>query len=338
MLVTGHTGFKGSWLTAALVRAGAVVTGLALAPQGEINLFSLLRLDGEIDSRIGDICDLSATVRVIRDANPEFAFHLAAQSLVRAGYDHPLDTYRTNVMGTLHVLEALRGVAGVRACVVVTSDKCYRNDERDVPFVESDALGGEDPYSSSKAAAEIVTHAYRASYEIAGGRVATGRAGNVIGGGDWASERLVPDIVSAARAGEAPVLRYPASVRPWQHVLEPLAGYVLLAQRLADDAGLAGGWNFGPGAPLHLTVAELTEALLTALGRPPRWSLAGEPQPREARVLRLDSHKARTMLGWRTRLDDREMLEWTARWYRAWMLGEDVRALTYAQIEEYANR
>jgi len=334
ILITGHTGFKGSWLVAMLRAAGADIAGLALEPQTSPNLFTLLELEREIDSRIVDVRDLELVRKTVFETKPEIVFHLAAQALVRAGYDSPVETFATNVMGTANLLEALRDAEGLRAVVVVTSDKCYKNREWLWGYREDEMLGGEDPYSSSKAAAELVTHAYRRSFFAHGARIATARAGNVIGGGDWATDRLVPDVINASLRGEPPALRSPHSVRPWQHVVEPLAGYMTLAEKLLESAEFADAWNFGPVGEQHVTVAGLAQALLTAMGRPPDW-VAGEQGPHEAKLLRLDATKARTLLGWRSKLDDAAAVAWTAAWYRAWHEGENVRALTLSQIEEY---
>ena len=335
VLITGHTGFKGAWLATLLVEAGAEVHGVALPPAQPTNAFTLLGLQERMHSTIADIRDAHAVRAVVGRGDPEFVFHLAAQSLVRDGYRHPVETFETNVLGTVHVLEALRRTS-TRGIVVVTSDKCYRNQERREGYREDEPLGGDDPYSSSKAAAELVTHAYRMSFSDLP-PTATARAGNVIGGGDWSRDRLVPDIVEAARAGRPPALRYPDSVRPWQHVLESLCGYLALAERLAENPSAAGAWNFGPpdeGA----TVAELTESLLRALGRPPAWERVEGVSEHEAALLHVESTKARTHLGWSSKLNVKETIDWTAQWYRAWSAGLDMRATTLRQIEDYLKR
>lgn len=335
VLITGHTGFKGAWLATLLTDAGADVYGLSLPPVQPTSAYDLLGVHKRTNSTLADIRDRQALRDVVGRADPEIVFHLAAQALVRDGYRHPVETFETNVLGTVNLLEALRG-RSTRAIVVVTSDKCYRNRERHEGYREDDPLGGDDPYSSSKAAAELVAHAYRSSYPDLP-PVATARAGNVIGGGDWSRDRLVPDIVQAALEQRPPILRYPQSVRPWQHVLESLSGYLALAERLVEDPHAASAWNFGPPQE-GATVAELTEYLLRALGRPTVWQRAGDPTDHEAALLHVDSTKARTELGWSNRLDVHETIEWTAKWYRAWIRGEDMREATSAQIEDYFQR
>jgi CDP-glucose 4,6-dehydratase len=338
VLVTGHTGFKGAWLCMMLLRLGAKICGIALAPSTQPSLFELLALERDIDSRECDVRDPAAVDRAIETAQPDVVFHLAAQALVRPGYERPVETFATNVLGTAHVLESLRRRAEPCAAVVVTSDKCYLNREWLWAYRENEALGGNDPYSASKAAAEHVAHAYAASYGGDALRIATARAGNVIGGGDWAEDRLVPDVVRAAIAGQRPILRYPDAVRPWQHVLEPLAGYLLLAQQLVQRNVRGGAWNFGPSGDLHLRVAEIAETLLRSLGREPAWDRDPGAQPHEAQLLHVDSAKARAELGWRPQLNEQEMIGWTAAWYAAWNAGEDVRAMTNRQIDEHAAR
>ncbi len=335
VLITGHTGFKGAWLASLCIEAGADVYGLGLPPVQPTNAFSLLGVQARMRSTIADLRDPLAVRRVVDEADPEFVFHLAAQALVGEGYRNPVETFETNVLGTVHLLQALRG-RSTRGLVVVTSDKCYRNYERREGYREDEALGGDDPYSSSKAAAELVTHAYRASFDDLP-PTATARAGNVIGGGDWSRDRLVPDIVQAALRGRPPVLRYPHSVRPWQHVLESLAGYMTLAERLPRDPRAASAWNFGP-LDAGASVAELTENMLRALGRPPVWEEAVEAAEHEAALLHVDSTKARTHLGWASKMTVRETIVWTADWYRAWIAGHDMRAMTLRQIEDYLKR
>jgi CDP-glucose 4,6-dehydratase len=335
VLVTGHTGFKGAWLSLWLLRAGARLSGLALAPATRPNLFTLLDLEREMQSTVGDIRDFGSVVRCIDSSRPEVVFHLAAQAIVRASYAHPVETYATNVLGTAHVLEASR-TAGVERAIVVTSDKCYRNDERRRPFREGDPLGGEDPYSSSKAGAELVAHAYAASYGSETFRTASARAGNVIGGGDWSADRLVPDVLRSMKDERPLRLRYPHAVRPWQHVLEPVAGYVLLAE--AMDRGDFGAWNFGPLAEDHVTVEELARTLYDALGQPVNIEVDKSDHPHEAGQLHLDSTKAREELGWHGKLSAGEAIAWTAAWHRAVADGASPREITLHQIEEYATR
>lgn len=337
VLVTGHTGFKGAWLSLLLERLGAQVTGFALAPPTQPSLFELARVADGLVSLQGDIRDPAALRRAFDAAEPELVVHLAAQALVRESYREPVATYQTNVIGTVNLLEACRH-APVRAVVVVTSDKCYQNRGADAPYRESDALGGHDPYSSSKAAAELAAAAYRSAFFGASGpAVATVRAGNVIGGGDFAAERLVPDLVRGFIAREQPAIRNPAAVRPWQHVLDPLRGYLLLAERLlAGERAAARAWNFGPPPEDSRPVAWLAERALSLLGAPGPWLERPDPRFAEAATLRLDSRDARERLHWQPRLRIDAALEWTIDWYRDWHNGKDVRAVTLAQVERHA--
>jgi len=337
VFLTGHTGFKGSWLALWLGRLGAEVTGYALAPPTDPALFDLLDLqDRLVTHHQADIRDAERLRQVVRETQPEIVFHLAAQPLVRASYRSPIETCETNILGTAYLLEALRELDSVRAVVVVTSDKCYENREWLWPYRENEALGGHDPYSASKAAAEIVTAAYRRSFfDETGCAVATARAGNVIGGGDFAEDRLLPDLFRSQAAGEPLHLRYPEAVRPWQHVLEPLRGYLLLAERLWNvGADYSGAWNFGPEESDIRTVRHVVESLAQHLPGL-RWTQDDTPQPHEAGLLRLDSSQARLRLAWQPvwRLDT--ALEATAEWYLAWQSGQDLRALTEAQLQRY---
>ncbi len=339
ILITGHTGFKGSWLAEWLLGLGAIVSGYALEPPTLPSLFEELGLADRVDHVIGDVRDLAHLRTVLQDARPEFVFHLAAQPLVRLSYDEPVATYDTNVMGTVNLLEAVRACPSVRVVIVVTSDKCYENHETGQAYREGDAMGGYDPYSSSKGCAELVTAAYRRSFfgPDASASVATVRAGNVIGGGDWALDRIVPDCVRALEAGEAIVVRNPDSVRPWQHVLEPLAGYLHLASRMyAEGHALAGAWNFGPDEQSTVRVREVVESIIAGWGSG-SWigPESAEGQPHEARLLALDIKKAKTQLGWRPLYDARRTLGATASWYSARHTGAEVRALVDADIGAY---
>lgn len=337
VLVTGHTGFKGAWLGLWLERLGARVTGLALPPE-EPALFTSIDLASRIDSRIGDVRDDEAIRRALDVSEAEIVFHLAAQSLVHEGYREPVETYSTNVLGTVQLLEAVRRADSVSAVVVVTTDKCYENREWPWGYRESDRLGGKDPYSSSKACAELVTAAYRSSYFGDGSApaVATARAGNVIGGGDWSADRLIPDLMRGALDGSAVRIRRPRAIRPWQHVLEPLAGYLLLAERLvAGEPGSAGPWNFGPAESDSWTVGEIVERLAALWGDDLPWQLDDADHPAEAGLLTLDSSKVRRLLGWRPRLDLPTALEWVVEWYRAAADGGDLTQLSAAQIARY---
>ncbi|WP_346344746.1 CDP-glucose 4,6-dehydratase [Sphingomonas sp. dw_22] len=338
VLITGHTGFKGSWLSLWLHALGAEVTGFALAPPTRPSLFEQARIGDLITHVEGDVRDAAAVRAVVEATRPEAIFHLAAQPLVRASYDDPVGTYATNVMGTAHVLEAARQVPGVGAVVCVTSDKCYENREWVWPYRESDPMGGHDPYSSSKGAAELVIAAWRRSFfSEAGPLVASVRAGNVIGGGDWAEDRLIPDLVRAFEAGAAPLIRSPDAVRPWQHVLEALGGYLMIAERLLEgDSRFAEGWNFGPSDEDARPVSWIVERMRAAWGEGASNSLPDTgPRPHEAGLLRLDCSKARAALGWQPALRLEQALERVVAWHRAVAAGKDARRVTLAQIADY---
>jgi CDP-glucose 4,6-dehydratase len=338
VLVTGHTGFKGAWLSLWLGRLGARVSGLALAPETNPNLFDGAGLSGQIDSHIGDIRTLETVRGCFGATAPEIVIHMAAQALVRPSYRDPLGTYATNVMGTAHVLEAVRATPSVRAVVVVTSDKAYANREWPYGYRETEALGGHDPYSSSKACAELVTSAYRASFLAERDcRVATARAGNVIGGGDWSEDRLIPDIVQAFLGGRSVEIRAPHATRPWQHVLEPLSGYLRLAEALCDDDGaaVAEAWNFGPADEDCRPVGAIVETLAREWGDGAAWHLSEKTHPHEATFLKVDASKARAFLGWDRRLRLDAALAWTTAWHRAYAQGASALDLTLAQIGAY---
>jgi CDP-glucose 4,6-dehydratase len=343
VLVTGHTGFKGGWLALWLHRLGATVHGYALNPPTEPNLFEVAAIGAVLasDTR-ADLADLARLESAFSEAQPEVVFHLAAQPLVRASYRDPLGTLASNVMGTAHVLEAARAVHAVRALVLITTDKVYENREWAYPYREVDPLSGHDPYSASKAAAEIVAASYRSSFFTGEtghpARVATARAGNVIGGGDWASERLTPDCLRAFAKNEPVRLRFPQAVRPWQHVLEPLTGYLQLAQRLsaADGAKFAKAWNFGPDASGDATVGEIAETIARLWGEGARVECAPSTgNAHEAGLLRLDSTLARTELGWKPRWSLDQALTQTVAWYQAWTRGADMAAISLDQICAY---
>jgi CDP-glucose 4,6-dehydratase len=342
VFMTGHTGFKGGWLSLWLHALGAEVFGLALAPRVP-GIFAAARIAQSMGSATGDIRDAAIVSRTMAEARPQIVFHLAAQPLVRASYADPLETYATNVMGTAHVLEAARKCSSIEAIVVITTDKCYENEEWPWPYRESDRLGGRDPYSSSKACAELVSAAYARSFFTGseGGQrpaLATARAGNVIGGGDWQEDRLLPDLVRSLTGGSALVLRNPSAVRPWQHVLEPLHGYLMLAERLcAEDANrFAGPWNFGPDERDARTVGEVAERFLRAWGTSTRWQVDGSQREHESHLLRLDSSKARQSLGWTPALGLEEALGRTAEWYKRHHAGEDMRAHSLGEIDSYS--
>lgn len=339
VFLTGHTGFKGGWLAMCLSRLGAQVTGYALAPPTQPSLFEAARLHEVVDSLLGDVRDLDALRRAMGRAQPQVVFHLAAQSLVRASYADPVETYATNVMGTVNVLEAARGVQSLRVLVNVTSDKCYENREWLWGYREDEPMGGNDPYSSSKGCAELVTAAYRRSFHSSANPVAiaSARAGNVIGGGDWAADRLIPDVVRAVESGSPIALRNPEAIRPWQHVLEPLSGYLALAQAAwSQPLEFAGGWNFGPNDADARSVRWVVERLAHHWGNPVPWKADPGEHPHEARSLKLDSSKARSLLGWRPRWPLDRALALTADWYRACKGGEDARELMARQIRAHA--
>jgi CDP-glucose 4,6-dehydratase len=338
VLITGHTGFKGAWLSLWLIELGARVTGFALAPPTKPSLFELTRVGDRLKHVEGDIRDAAALVRAFRSAEPELVLHLAAQSLVRTSYREPVETYETNVIGTVNVLEACRAVPSIRAVLIVTSDKCYQHHPSGTPYREGDPLGGHDPYSSSKACAELVSAAYRQSYFSSPKTpvLATARAGNVIGGGDFAADRLIPDIVRTLESGEQLVVRNPRAVRPWQHVLEPLAGYLLLAERLCGNDRASGeAWNFGPRIDDSQTVEWVLGRALPLFGLPQKWKVQPQPALPEAALLTIDSSKAQARLGWSPRLGIDTALEWTARWYTACRQGSNPQAVTLEQIREY---
>lgn len=342
VLVTGHTGFKGGWLTLWLGHMGAKVGGLALPPDTEPDLYAVARVADGVASMIGDVRDARLVEEVVAAHRPEVVFHLAAQARVLEGYRAPAETYATNVLGTVHVLEAVRRAGGVRAVVVVTSDKCYANREWPWGYRERDPLGGFDPYSSSKACAELAAAAWRDSYfsESAPGgpgpAVATARAGNVVGGGDWSEGRLLPDLVRAAASRQAPRLRHPDAVRPWQHVLDPLNGYLVLAERLlSDGAAYAEAWNFGPADADTLPVRAVAARVGAAWDGAPGWAADSAPRPHEAETLRLESAKARSRLGWRPRRSAEQGIDLAVEWYRAHLRGAEMRKHTLEQIEAF---
>jgi CDP-glucose 4,6-dehydratase len=341
VFLTGHTGFKGGWLALWLAKLGARVRGYALDPCTEPNLFQVAKVGEAVEDIRGDILDRTRLEASLVEFAPEVVFHLAAQPLVRRSYADPLGTYATNVMGTAHILEAVRRSASVRAVVAVTTDKCYENQEWVWPYRETDPLGGHDPYSSSKACAELVSASYRSSFfpveSLSDHRVAlaTARAGNVIGGGDWSEDRLVPDLIRGFVKNEPVSIRRPKAIRPWQHVLEPLRGYMQLAERLLEQKSqFATAFNFGPEEnawPVERIAAKMAQAW----GGGARWANDEEPGVHEAGSLRLDSSKARAELGWRTPLGMDRALEWTIDWYRAWHRGQEMRPVTLEQIDRY---
>jgi CDP-glucose 4,6-dehydratase len=336
VLVTGHTGFKGTWLTLWLLQLGAHVIGLSAASPSAPSLYELARVERDVEDFDGDIRDAERVARVVAESRPEVVLHMAAQALVRRSFEDPRETYEINAMGTVNLLDAVRRHGkSVRAVVVVTSDKCYENREWEWGYREDEPLGGFDPYSSSKGCAELVTSAFRSSFfaDPDGPRVASARAGNVIGGGDWGADRLVPDLMRAALADEELRVRNPNAVRPWQHVLNPLSGYLLLAQALHEDAGAATAWNFGPAERDARSVGWLVERLAEQWPGGLSWSLDDGPHPHEARYLKLDSSRARTRLGWRPPVELADALASIVAWYRALQERQDMREVTLAQIE-----
>jgi CDP-glucose 4,6-dehydratase len=334
VLLTGHTGFKGSWLHLWLCRMGAEVTGYALAPAAEPNLWNLI--GGEGRSVIGDIRDTRRVAQVMAETSPNVVIHMAAQALVRESYRDPLETFGTNVMGTASVLQACRGARDLQCVVVVTSDKVYENHGIGRPFNEGDRLGGHDPYSNSKACAELLTGSFRDSFFKDGPPLATARAGNVVGGGDWSADRLIPDCIRALQTGAPVTLRYPDAVRPWQYVLEPLSGYLSLAEALVNTPAAAPrAVNFGPDPASFRSVREVVDAFSNRFAGKPGWRRDPGEHPPEAQALTLSSVLAGRSLGWRPSLGVEETLSWTAEWYAAFTAGENMVAVSETQLTRY---
>jgi CDP-glucose 4,6-dehydratase len=335
VLVTGHTGFKGAWLCEWLLGLGAEVHGLALAPDTTPDLFDRLALSSRLHHRLADVRDLPAVRAIVNEVRPDFVFHLAAQALVRRGYVEPVETFGSNVMGTVHILEALRNADHPCVAICVTTDKVYENRESQRAYHEADPLGGREPYGASKAAAEMVISAYRHSFGAGKLRVASARAGNVLGGGDWAEHRIVPDCIRALEAGEAIRVRHPGSTRPWQHVMEPLSGYLWLALRLREDPSLADAFNFGPNQEADRTVRALVEEILRHF--PGSWVDASDPTaPHEASLLDLSIERALERLGWRPVWDFARTVAETVQWYRT-ATSADSQTETRRQIECYCS-
>jgi CDP-glucose 4,6-dehydratase len=344
VLITGHTGFKGSWLATWVSDLGAIVHGVALPPPTQPSAFEALGLERHLTHQIGDIRELPVLEEALARSQPEVVFHLAAQPFVRLSYRDPVVTFQTNVMGTVNVLEAVRRAGCVKVVVVVTSDKCYENREWPWGYRENDPLGGRDPYSASKACAEIVTSSYRSSFLTASSTpptvLASARAGNVVGGGDWGEDRIVPDAIRAFVAGVPLRVRNPDAVRPWQHVLDPLRGYLMLAERgLAGDSSVAEAWNFGPDEGAGVTVAALADALIDRWGNNASWSAdAAGGNPHEAHSLTISAAKAQAHLGWRPRVPFGTSLDLAVEWYRAHHEGagpDDMYALTTRQLAQF---
>jgi CDP-glucose 4,6-dehydratase len=340
VFLTGHTGFKGSWLSLWLSSMGAKVTGYALAPNTTPNLFEVLAIDCLIEkSHIADIRNLEGLQKTMSEAKPDVVIHMAAQPLVRYSYVNPVETYATNVMGTVHVLEGARTIDSVRATVVVTTDKCYENKEWLWGYRENEPMGGFDPYSNSKGCAELVTSAYRQSYfsdSNSTNKIASARAGNVIGGGDWSEDRLIPDAIKAFEANKPLMIRNPLATRPWQHVLEPLSGYLILAQALYEQgSSFASGWNFGPRDEDTRAVQEVVDLLISGWGNSARWEKEGSEQPHEANLLKLDCSKARTQLGWIPQWNLETATQKIVEWQKAYQVKENMQELSLAQINHY---
>ena len=337
VFVTGHTGFKGSWLCELLLLAGADVTGYALPPE-EPGLYQINGLEGRMRSNYGDIRDLDRLWSAFASARPELVFHLAAQPIVRESYRDPVGTYSANVMGTVHILECVRRLGTVRSVLNVTTDKVYENRRWSWGYRETDRLGGFDPYASSKACSELVTDSYRSSFLAEQGTaVSTARAGNVIGGGDFSADRIIPDCVRAVQAGRPVQLRNPSSVRPYQHVLEPLCAYLLIARRQWEDRSLAGCYNVGPDSRDCLTTGELAELFCGMWGEDARWEHVGQEGPHEDTVLRLDCSKIRSTLGWRPKWDAPRAVQETVLWTKAWLEGEDMLDVTARSMKKFLN-
>lgn len=342
VFLTGHTGFKGSWLSLWLVSMGACVTGYALRPNTAPNLFDVLAIDSLIEkSHIADIRALVSLQKAMSEAKPDIVIHMAAQPLVRYSYINPVETYATNVMGTVHVLESTRSIDSVRATVIVTTDKCYENKEWVWGYRENEPMGGYDPYSNSKGCAELVTSAYRKSYfssPNSTNSIASARAGNVIGGGDWSEDRLIPDVIKAFEANLPLIIRNPLATRPWQHVLEPLSGYLVLAQALYNQGfAYASSWNFGPEDTDNRSVQEVVDLIIAEWGVPAHWEKDGIDQPHEANLLKLDCSKAHSQLDWHPKWNLELATKKIIEWQKAFQLKKSMQEITLAQINQYMN-
>ena len=343
VFLTGHTGFKGSWLSLWLCALGAEVNGYALNPPTNPSLFEVANVAGDMKSVIGDVRDLDALQKAMQEANPEIVIHMAAQPLVRYSYTNPVETYATNVMGLVHLLEAVRNTKGVKAVVNVTSDKCYDNREWVWGYREDEAMGGHDPYSNSKGCAELITAAYRSSffnpefYQKHGVAIASARAGNVIGGGDWASDRLIPDFIRAIVTGETVIIRSPNAIRPWQHVLEPLSGYLLLAEKLYNHGSkFAEAWNFGPSDNDAKSVEWIIGQLVNNWGSDASFKIdAGAANLHEALFLKLDCSKAKMQISWKPQWDATETIKRICAWHKAHLDGQNMKAYSLVEIQQY---
>ncbi len=339
VLITGHTGFKGSWLSLWLQHRDVKVTGLALDPPTTPSLFDIANVADGMTSIIGDIRNGAVVKDAFDRCTPDIVIHMAAQPLVLYSYDNPVETYETNVMGTVHILEACRQSDSVKAAVMITTDKCYENKEWVWGYREDEPMGGYDPYSNSKGCSELVISAYRQSYFNAGGHhaaIASTRAGNVIGGGDWAADRLIPDFMNAILENKPVIIRSPTSIRPWQHVLEPLNGYLMLAENLyTNKTDFSEAWNFGPDQSDAREVQWIINRIAKLWGEGAKWRLDKKPHPHEATYLKLDCSKAHTLLGWHPRLSLATTLQWIVEWYKHYRDSSDMRAITLQEIERY---
>lgn len=338
VFLTGHTGFKGSWLSLWLQSMGVNLRGYALSPPTEPSLFYAAKIDENMDSIIGDIRDYNLLNKAIADFKPELIIHMAAQPLVRLSYIEPMQTYQTNVMGTVNLMESVRQLNNPCGVLNVTTDKCYENREWLWGYRENDNLGGFDPYSNSKACSELITDAYRKSFfESSNIPVASARAGNVIGGGDWARDRLIPDLIGAFNSGKPSIIRSPKSIRPWQHVIEPLYGYLLLAEQLGGSNGMkfSEAWNFGPNENDAKSVEWIANYMMTKWGKHASWKVDDNYNPHETNALRLDSSKSRERLGWKSRWDLAEALDAIIEWNELFLTGSDMREITLSQVNTY---
>jgi len=338
VLLTGHTGFKGSWLTLWLRHLQAEVSGISL-PAQQPSLFDIAHIEEEITSYYCDITEPSKLPILIQAIEPEIIFHLAAQALVRPSYNDPVSTFATNIMGTVHLLDAARQCNSVKSVVIITSDKCYKNQEWLWGYRENDVLGGKDPYSCSKACAEFVVNSYRHSYlNKQNINVATARAGNVIGGGDWGKDRLLPDLLSSFSNKKPVIIRNPKATRPWQHVCEPLSGYLNLAQKLSENgSAYAQAWNFGPSDNANKTVSWIADYVQQKLPDSLPWKTSDEDNPQESQILKLDNSKARTRLAWHPILSIDQALDWTVDWHQTWLNKQEMKEFTLNQIQDFMN-
>jgi len=341
VFITGHTGFKGAWTVLWLKRMGAVIKGYALEPSTSPSLFGIANVEEGIESQTGDIRDLDTLKKSILEFEPEIVIHMAAQPLVRLSYKDPVGTYETNVMGVVNLLESVRACASIKSVINVTTDKCYENNEWDWGYRENEPMGGHDPYSNSKGCAELVTSAYRKSFFGSESSVslASCRAGNVIGGGDWSDDRLIPDVLHAFVKGEPVLIRNPFATRPWQHVLEPISGYLTLAEKLYDtDNEFDEGWNFGPRYKDVRTVGGVLDYLVAHWPKSASWQLDSEEQPHEAQLLKLDISKAKVKLNWQPLWELDTTLQLIIDWHQSWLNGEDMQTVTLNQIISYENK